>query len=54
MIVPGRVQFPGGTDNALRHVQIDRAFSLKGAVPNLGAEVPSCWAKPSASGMAIP
>jgi hypothetical protein len=41
MVVPGRVQFLGGTDNALRHVQIDRAFNLKGTVPNLGAEVPS-------------
>jgi len=41
MVVPGRVQFLGGTDNALRHVQVDRTFNLKGAVPNLGAEVPS-------------
>ena len=40
-VVPGRVQFLGGTDNAMRHVQIDRAFNLKGTVPNLGAEVPS-------------
>src|SRR4030095_1925243 len=40
-VVPGRVQFLGGTDNALRHVQVDRTFNLKGAVPNLGAEVPS-------------
>ena len=39
MVVPGRVQFLGGTDNALRHVQIDRAFNLKSTVPNLGAEV---------------
>jgi len=41
MVVPGRVQFLGGTDNALRHVQIGRAFDLKGKVPHLGAEVPS-------------
>jgi hypothetical protein len=41
MVVPGRVQFLGGTDNAMRHVQIDRSFNLKGTVPNLGAEVPS-------------
>jgi hypothetical protein len=40
-VVPGRVQFLGGTDNALRHVQIDRQFDVKGAVPNLGAQVPS-------------
>jgi hypothetical protein len=40
-VVPGRVQFLGGTDNAMRHVQIDRAFNLKSSVPNLGAEVPS-------------
>ena len=41
MVVPGRVQFLGGTDNALRHVQIGRTFDLKGKVPHLGAEVPS-------------
>ena len=41
MAVPGRVQFLGGTDNALRHVQIGRSFDLKGKVPHLGAEVPS-------------
>ena len=40
-VVPGRVQFLGGTDNAMRHVQIDRAFNVSGAVPHLGAEVPS-------------
>ena len=41
MVVPGRVQFLGGTDNALRHVQVGRTFNLKGTVPHLGAEVPS-------------
>jgi len=41
MVVPGRVQLLGGTDNALRHVQIGREFTLKGAVPNLGADVRS-------------
>jgi hypothetical protein len=41
MVVPGRVQFLGGTDNALRHVQVGREFSLKGGVPNLGADVRS-------------
>jgi hypothetical protein len=35
------VQFLGGTDNALRHVQIGREFNLEGTVPHLGAEVPS-------------
>jgi hypothetical protein len=39
-VVPGRVQFLGGTGNALRHVQIGRAFDLTGNVPHLGAEVP--------------
>jgi hypothetical protein len=41
MVAPGRVQFLGGTDNALRHVQVGREFTLKGAVPNLGADVRS-------------
>ena len=41
MVVPGRVQFLGGTDNALRHVQVAREFTLKGTVPNLGADVRS-------------
>jgi hypothetical protein len=39
-IVPGRVQFLGGTDNAMRHVQIGRSFTLEGAVPRLGQDVP--------------
>jgi hypothetical protein len=41
MAVPGRVQFLGGTENALRHVQVDRAFVLTGSGPHLGADVPS-------------
>lgn len=39
MLVPGRVQFMGGNDNALRQVQVGRTFSLEGAVPRLGADV---------------
>jgi len=39
MLVPGRVQFMGGTDNALRQVQVDRDFNLEGAVPRLGQDV---------------
>src|SRR5690606_17816155 len=38
-VVPGRVQFMGGTDNALRQVQLDREFTLDGAVPRLGQDV---------------
>lgn len=38
-VVPGRVQFMGGTDNALRQIQVDRAFNLEGAVPRLGQDV---------------
>jgi len=40
-VVAGRVQFLGGTDNALRHVQVGREFNFKGTVPNLGADVRS-------------
>jgi hypothetical protein len=39
MIVPGRVQFMGGTDNALRQVQVGRSFVMDGAVPRLGQDV---------------
>lgn len=43
MVVPGRVQFMGGTDNALRQVQVDREFmidnAVAGTVPRLGADV---------------
>jgi hypothetical protein len=38
-VVPGRVQFLGGTDNAIRHVQIGRTFDMDGAVPRLGQDV---------------
>lgn len=38
-LVPGRVQFMGGTDNALRQVQIGRDFIVNGAVPRLGQDV---------------
>jgi len=37
--VPGRVQFMGGTDNALRQVNVDGSFDLSGAVPRLGQDV---------------
>ena len=38
-VVPGRVQFLGGTGNAIRHVQIGREFIMDGAVPRLGPDV---------------
>ena len=42
-VVPGRVQFMGGTDNALRRVQVDREFIIDHAsvlsVPRLGQDV---------------
>jgi hypothetical protein len=38
-VVPGRVQFMGGTNNAIRHVQIGRQFDTTGAVPRLGQDV---------------
>jgi len=37
--VPGRVQFMGGTDNALRQVNVDGSFDLSSAVPRLGQDV---------------
>jgi len=43
MVVPGRVQFMGGTDNAIRQVQIGREFIIDednpNAVPRLGPDV---------------
>lgn len=39
MVVPDRVQFLGGTDNAIRQVQIGREFRMDGAVPRLGQDV---------------
>jgi hypothetical protein len=38
-VVPGRVQFMGGTDNALRQVQVGREFNVEGEVPRLGQDV---------------
>ncbi|MGD8808196.1 MAG: hypothetical protein PVG24_01255 [Gammaproteobacteria bacterium] len=38
-VVPGRVQFLGGTGNAIRHVQIGREFDMDGDVPRLGPDV---------------
>jgi hypothetical protein len=38
-VVPGRVQFLGGTGNAMRHVQIGREFDMDGDVPRLGPDV---------------
>jgi hypothetical protein len=38
-LVPGRVQFMGGTDNALRQVQIGREFNEEGPVPRLALDV---------------
>lgn len=35
-----RVQFLGGSGNAIRNVHIDREFDLSGPVPRLGADVP--------------
>ena len=40
LVTPARVQFFGGSGNALRSVHIGRSFDKSGAVPRLGAEVP--------------
>jgi len=40
MVTPSRVQFLGGSGNAIRNVHIGRDFDLSGAVPRLGADVP--------------
>lgn len=40
MVTPARVQFLGGSGNAIRNVHIGREFDLSGAVPRLGADVP--------------
>ena len=37
---PTRVQFLGGSGNAIRNVHVGRSFDLSGAVPRLGADVP--------------
>ena len=39
-VTPSRVQFLGGSGNAIRNVHVDRGFDLSGAVPRLGADVP--------------
>ena len=39
-ITPMRVQFLGGSGNAIRNVHIGREFDLSGTVPHLGADVP--------------
>lgn len=40
MVTPTRVQFFGGSGNAIRNVHVGRDFVLTGAVPRLGADVP--------------
>lgn len=40
MVTPTRVQFLGGSGNAIRNVHVGRSFDLSGAVPRLGADVP--------------
>jgi hypothetical protein len=40
LVTPTRVQFWGGSGNAIRNVHIGREFDLSGAVPRLGADVP--------------
>jgi hypothetical protein len=40
MVSPTRVQFLGGSGNAIRNVHISRDFDLSGKVPRLGADVP--------------
>ena len=40
MVTPTRVQFFGGSGNAIRNVHVGRDFDVSGAVPRLGADVP--------------
>jgi hypothetical protein len=40
MVTPTRVQFLGGSGNAIRNVHVGRDFDLSGGVPRLGADVP--------------
>jgi hypothetical protein len=40
MVSPTRVQFLGGSGNAIRNVHIGREFDISGTVPRLGADVP--------------
>jgi hypothetical protein len=39
-VTPTRVQFLGGSGNAIRNVHVGREFDLSGTVPRLGADVP--------------
>jgi hypothetical protein len=39
-VTPTRVQFLGGSGNAIRNVHVGREFDVSGAVPRLGADVP--------------
>jgi hypothetical protein len=39
-VTPTRVQFLGGSGNAIRNVHVGRDFDLSAAVPRLGADVP--------------
>ena len=39
-VTPTRVQFLGGSGNAIRNVHIGREFDFSGSVPYLGADVP--------------
>jgi hypothetical protein len=39
-LTPSRVQFLGGSGNAIRNVHVGRDFDRSGSVPRLGAEVP--------------
>ncbi len=40
MLVPERVQFTGGTGNAIRQVKVGGEFNTEGVVPRLGPDVP--------------
>jgi hypothetical protein len=40
MVTPTRVQFLGGSGNAIRNVHVGRDFEVSGVVPRLGADVP--------------
>jgi hypothetical protein len=39
-VTPTRVQFLGGSGNAIRNVHVGRNFDMSGSVPRLGADVP--------------
>lgn len=40
LVSPTRVQFQGGSGNAIRNVHIGREFDVSGVVPRIGADVP--------------